>query len=145
MVGNWFLRLGALFGLVGMGLGIYMGMHHDFKLAPVHEHINVVGWLAMFAAGLYYNTISPSSEYIETIGSLMPKSAGFHLFFAFFGAVALAAGLTGSLLNLTYTGAISTLVFDNYAWGEPLMLAGSGLTVFAQFIFLINVFRGTSS
>jgi hypothetical protein len=48
----WFLFLAALCLVVGVGLGIYMGVAQDFQLAPVHGHLNLVGWasLALFAA-----------------------------------------------------------------------------------------------
>jgi hypothetical protein len=34
----------ALAALGGMGLGLYMGLAHDFTLAPAHAHLNLLGW-----------------------------------------------------------------------------------------------------
>jgi len=44
----------ALAGLTGMSLGIWMGMHEDFTLAPVHAHINLLGWVTLSLYGLYH-------------------------------------------------------------------------------------------
>jgi hypothetical protein len=49
-----FFVIGVLFALTGMSLGTYMGMAQDFLLAPVHAHINLVGWVTHFLFGLYY-------------------------------------------------------------------------------------------
>ncbi|WP_052388782.1 hypothetical protein [Belnapia moabensis] len=40
--------------VVGTGLGIAMGMAHDFHLAPVHAHLNLVGWTTLALMGLTY-------------------------------------------------------------------------------------------
>ena len=31
----------------GVTLGVVMGIRHDFSLAPVHAHINLVGWASL--------------------------------------------------------------------------------------------------
>jgi len=49
-----FFVTGALFVLVGMGIGEYMGAHEDFRLTPVHAHINLVGWVTMALYGTFY-------------------------------------------------------------------------------------------
>jgi len=49
-----FFVTGALFVLVGMGLGGFMGAHEDFRLTPVHAHINLVGWVTMALYGTFY-------------------------------------------------------------------------------------------
>ena len=54
MIATVLLRLGALFALCGMALGIVMGIRQDFTLAPAHAHINLVGFVGLFLAGLYY-------------------------------------------------------------------------------------------
>jgi hypothetical protein len=49
-----FFVTGALFVLCGMGLGEYMGAAEDFRLTPVHAHINLVGWVTMALYGTFY-------------------------------------------------------------------------------------------
>lgn len=45
-------------GLGGMGLGIWMGIAHDFTLAPVHAHINLLGWVTLSLFGLYHRGVA---------------------------------------------------------------------------------------
>jgi hypothetical protein len=47
-----YITLGALYLLAGMIMGLIMGMRHDFALAPVHAHINLVGFAANSVFGL---------------------------------------------------------------------------------------------
>lgn len=50
----FFFTTGALFVLSGVSLGIWMGMHENFTLAPVHAHINLIGWASMGVIGAFY-------------------------------------------------------------------------------------------
>lgn len=50
----FFFTTGALFVLAGVGLGIWMGMHENFTLAPVHAHINLIGWASMGVIGAFF-------------------------------------------------------------------------------------------
>jgi hypothetical protein len=49
-----YIVLGALYLFIGMLLGIVMGVRQDFLLAPVHAHINLVGFAAHCVFGLVY-------------------------------------------------------------------------------------------
>lgn len=49
-----FLMLAAACLLCGVTMGVYMGMAHDFALAPVHAHLNLVGWASLALFGLTY-------------------------------------------------------------------------------------------
>lgn len=49
-----FLVLAMLLLIVGLCLGIGMGIAHDFQLAPVHAHVNLVGFVALAIFGLTY-------------------------------------------------------------------------------------------
>jgi hypothetical protein len=49
-----YITLGAFYLVVGMLLGIVMGIRQDFTLAPVHAHINLVGFAAHSVLGLVY-------------------------------------------------------------------------------------------
>lgn len=50
----FFFTTGALFVLAGVGLGIWMGMNENFTLAPVHAHINLIGWASMGLIGAFF-------------------------------------------------------------------------------------------
>lgn len=49
-----FLLLAALLLTAGVSMGIYMGIAHDFAMAPVHAHINLVGWASSALFGVVY-------------------------------------------------------------------------------------------
>jgi hypothetical protein len=48
-----YIVLGALYLVAGMLLGIVMGIRQDFQLAPVHAHVNLVGFAAHSVFGLF--------------------------------------------------------------------------------------------
>ena len=41
-----------------MGIGIVMGTREDFTLAPVHAHINLLGWVTLALYGLYHRGVA---------------------------------------------------------------------------------------
>jgi hypothetical protein len=49
-----FLLLAAIMLTVGVTLGVVMGIRHDFALAPVHAHINLVDWASLALFGIVY-------------------------------------------------------------------------------------------
>lgn len=46
------LRAAAIYAVLGMGFGVYMGMAQDFSLMPSHAHLNVIGWISIALYGL---------------------------------------------------------------------------------------------
>jgi hypothetical protein len=44
----------AVFGVVGMAMGLVMGIGGDFSLANAHSHINLAGWVTLALYGLYH-------------------------------------------------------------------------------------------
>lgn len=57
MHGIWskrLIRFAAIFGLVGAVLGSHMAGAGSLAFRPVHAHILVVGWLSLFAWGIFY-------------------------------------------------------------------------------------------
>ena len=119
MTSRWFLRLAVVFGLIGMSMGVVMGATHDFTLSPVHAHINLVGWVGMFLAGLFY-AAKPSAE---------TKLAVAHLISLTLGLCLLAPGIAGARLG------IEAMV--------PLAIAGSVVTFGSMLLFVVIVFRHT--
>jgi hypothetical protein len=120
MISKWFLCFGVLFAIVGMCLRIYMAASRDHTLAPVHAHINLVGWVTMFLSGLFY-AVRPECE---------GRMARVHLGLAVIGLLILAPGLAG--------------VMFAYPWGEPLAAIGSLLTLAAILVFAYIVFAAPS-
>jgi hypothetical protein len=144
MIGNWFLRFGALFGFASISLAIYAGYQHDTTFQPLLQPVTMAGWIGMFMAGLYYSSISTTSEYVETIGSQLPVTATLHFLCALLGAIALVAGGIAVIYNFSYTGSIASMAFDKFAWGEKVAFGGTVLTGVAQLFLLLNVLRGTA-
>ncbi|MFI4977032.1 MAG: hypothetical protein ACHP84_21070 [Caulobacterales bacterium] len=49
-----FFGAAVLFALTGMAMGIWMGTTEDFTYAPVHAHINLLGWVTLALMGTFY-------------------------------------------------------------------------------------------
>ncbi|HEX5126975.1 MAG TPA: DUF2871 family protein [Rhodocyclaceae bacterium] len=47
-------KLAALYLILGMTLGAVMGATKLFAYAPVHAHINLLGWVSLTLAGLLF-------------------------------------------------------------------------------------------
>ena len=119
MAAVWFLRFGVAFAVLGMALGIFMGASHDFTLTPVHAHINLVGWVSMFLAGLFYRA-HPQAEGLWS---------RLHLSIAVPAMLIMIAGIYG-----VQTGA---------PWGVPVAIAGSLAVIVAMLLFAGIVFAFT--
>lgn len=50
------VRIAAFLGLIGTILGAHMAGAGSYAFRPVHAHILVVGWLSMFAWGVFYKS-----------------------------------------------------------------------------------------
>ena len=83
-----FFVAGILFALTGMGLGTYMGSVQDFTFAPVHAHINLVGFVTHFLFGLYYRADQANAE------GMAPKT---QFLCAVLGGVLLPIGIFGAV------------------------------------------------
>ncbi len=47
------LKAAVVYFVIGVGLGLHMGATHDHTLAPVHAHINLLGWASMALIGFF--------------------------------------------------------------------------------------------
>jgi cbb3-type cytochrome oxidase subunit 1 len=57
-----FLRIAAVYFVVAVVLGLYMGLTEKFTQAPVHAHLNLLGWVSMALFGLIYRAWPPAGE-----------------------------------------------------------------------------------
>jgi hypothetical protein len=106
--------IAALAGLTGMGLGIFMGIAQDFTLAPVHAHVNLLGWVTMSLYGLYHRGMPRVSNRLAWV-QVAAGGAGFPM---------MTAGLAGYLTE----------------WSEalfPVIVAGSLLVMISMALFLV--------
>ena len=51
---KWLIRIAAIYSLIGALLGSDLAGRKDFSMIPGHAHILVVGWLTLFAYGIFY-------------------------------------------------------------------------------------------
>ena len=68
----------AAAALCGMSLGIFMGMSRDFTLAPVHAHINLLGWVTLALYGLYHRGVARADNRLAwaQVGCAAARGAG---------------------------------------------------------------------
>ncbi|MEO5620196.1 MAG: hypothetical protein ABIQ85_04705 [Cypionkella sp.] len=91
-VSRGFLVMGALYLLVGILFGMYMGGSGDHSLAPVHAHINLLGFTLMTVFGLAYRLIPSLAA-----GSLAKAHFWLHQIGALLLLVALFLMMTGTV------------------------------------------------
>jgi hypothetical protein len=109
---------GAVFGVTGMSLGIFMGISQDFTLTPVHAHINLLGFVSLMLYGLYYRG-APTTGHLAWLQAAM----------AMLGVPLMAGGLASMLMG------------SHGGVGEFITIAGSLLTIGALGLFLVLLFR----
>ena len=49
------LKFALVYLMVGMAMGMAMGITHHFEFAPVHAHINLLGWASLALAAMIYH------------------------------------------------------------------------------------------
>ena len=117
-----FLLCAIGYVLVGMSLGIFMGATEDFVLAPVHAHMNLIGWATMGLFAYYYNAVPEAGE--TTLAQI-------HFWVAQVGLVMIIPGLA-----LMLTGNTSA---------APVMIIGEILTALSMLIFAFTVYRNKAA
>lgn len=116
-IDSYFLGTGIVLAIAGMILGIGMGVSENFLLAPVHTHINLVGWVSLALFGLAYR-----SEL-----AVRGRLAVAHYWIAATGAVLFPIG-----------------IYVTDTQHQPgLAILGSLLTLASMLLFLVNWFRQT--
>lgn len=118
---RWFLVIGAVYLLVGVALGTYMGGRGDFTLAPVHAHINLVGFALMSIFGLILRVI-------PAMAATGLAKVHFWLFQA--GALIM---ITGLWLLISQTVPEATI--------GPVLLVGEVLVAGGVIAFFINLLQ----
>lgn len=101
----------------GMSLGLWMGPTGNFQFAPVHAHLNLVGWATMALFGIYYRLTPQAAR-----GWLPRVHAGL----AIVGVVSMVGGLAAEIAEIG---------------GEAFLIGGSLLTVGSMLVFLVTVIR----
>jgi cbb3-type cytochrome oxidase subunit 1 len=121
---NRFLRLAVVFALIGMCLGYYMGATERFDAAPVHAHINLLGWVSMSLYGLFYR-VQP--------GAARGGLPRVHFWVALIGLLVFMPALAAKLLGSP----------DMQAAAHIGLIVGPTLTLLSMILFAVIVFRAT--
>src|SRR5262249_24771522 len=56
------LRFAVAYLMIGVVMGIVMGITRQFQYAPVHAHINLLGWVSLAVMGLIYKAFPHAAE-----------------------------------------------------------------------------------
>jgi len=112
-----FLRLAALYALLGMGLGIWMGISGDHGQYPTHAHINLLGWVSFALYGLIYRNVPAAAQ---------SRLAPWHFGVANLGAVLLLSGVYA--------------ILSGHPEFEPLAAAGGTATLLGATLFAVILF-----
>jgi hypothetical protein len=123
-----FLFLSAACLIVGVCLGIYMGIAHDFTLAPVHAHINLVGWVSLALFGTIYRAfpelaVSPLARVHFWLAMVSAPAFPFGIWLAMthqIKALAIAASLLWLAGALAFLANVARLVFSASPTASPL-------------------------
>ncbi|MER2107865.1 MAG: hypothetical protein ABS949_13100 [Solibacillus sp.] len=75
------IRFAAIFGLIGTFLGSQMSGNMDYSLRPIHAHILLVGWLSVFAWGIFYKVFRVKYKKLVTVHSILAMTGAFGLTF----------------------------------------------------------------
>lgn len=113
-IGLLFFASGVVYVILGMLWGIHMGIAQDFTLAPAHAHLNLVGFVTMALAGIFYH--------------LTPRAARSLLARVHFALATLGVWMMVPGIALALTGG-----------GEGLAIAGSLATLAGMLVFLANL------
>jgi hypothetical protein len=116
-----FFTVGALLLLSGMMLGEYMGANENFTLAPLHAHINLLGWVTLALYGTFYTL---------TKDTYSPKLAWTNFVLSSVGILAMIPVLA---LLLTAPDGAKTY--------GPLAGATGGIALLGLLVFLVSAFR----
>ena len=76
---KWLFRISVSIGLGGMVFGMVMGITRDFRLAPAHAHLNLIGFVTMFLSALYYRAVpdaaasrlAPVQAVVSVVGTIV--------------------------------------------------------------------------
>ncbi|QFF99049.1 cytochrome-c oxidase [Psychrobacillus glaciei] len=116
-MGVRFLQIAVVYFAIGVTLGLYMSMAHDYELKGVHVHINLLGWASFALAGFVYHLFPNTSKNLY---------AKLHFWSANIGLPLMMIALTVLILNGSEVATIFTAI-------------GGVLVVFSVIIFAINV------
>ena len=117
------IQISVVYFAIGVTLGMYMSMAHDYALTGVHVHINLLGWASFALAGIVYHLFPTISKNIF---------AKLHFWSANIGIPLMMIGLTVLILAAADQATIFVAI-------------GGVLVVFSVIMFAINVLKNVKA
>ena len=111
------IRISAIFGLIGTFLGSHMAGAGSYAFRPIHAHILLVGWLSVFAWGIFYKVYKVRAK----------KLVAVHGWTAIIGSIGLTAGMWLQFMNPFGVNETFALIF--YIVGGSVLLISFALFV----------------
>ena len=115
------IRFAAIFGLFGTFLGSKMSGDMDYSLRPIHAHVLLVGWLSVFAWGIFYKVYTIKHKMLVTVQSILAMTGAFGLTFGMW------------MYNLNPFNLDDTLVMIIFIIGGTLLLLAFALFMVITF------------
>ena len=118
-MGIRFIQVSVVYFAIGVLLGMYMSMEHDYALIGVHVHINLLGWASFALAGIIYHLFPKAGNHILAKVHFWGSNIGLPL-------------MMGGLTNLLLTESEQSAIFISI---------GATLVVISVILFTINVLK----
>lgn len=113
------IQISVIYFAIGVSIGMYMSMAHNYALTGVHVHINLLGWASFALAGVIYHLFPAISKNLY---------AKLHFWSANIGLPLMMIGLTALILAAAEQATIFVAI-------------GGVLVVFSVIMFAINVLQ----
>lgn len=120
------IRISAIFGLIGAFLGSHMAGSGSYAFRPIHAHILVVGWLSVFAWGVFYKLYQVRAKKLVTV----------HGWTAIIGSIGLTAGMWFQFMQPFGLNGTFSLIF--YIVGGSVLLLSFALFILVTFLVKKN-------
>lgn len=117
---NWLLRIATLYLAAGVTLGIAMAASHNHAEAPLHAHLNLLGFVTLTLAALWYRVQPEAAD---------TRLAKMHLVLHNLGLPVMSVGLF--------------FLLRGEADAEPVVAVGSTVVATGIACFVVNVWRCT--
>lgn len=115
--GLMLIRFAAIFGLIGVVLGSKMTGDMDYSITPIHAHALLVGWLSVFAWGIFYYIVPMTKPLLMKVQAVA----------AMIGAI----GMTGGMY---------LYMFHNSGFTMFLFIVGASVLLLAFLLFIVHTF-----
>ena len=112
------LKFAVAYLMIGVVMGLIMGITRQFQYAPVHAHINLLGWVSLAVIALIYHAFPQAAQTRLARMHFRLHNIGLPIF----------------MLSLF-------LFLDDQAWARFGIPVGAMMTLVGLALFVINLVR----